>query len=382
MYFLYYAHKGLIINMKLIFKSDEFLKKFKSIKDLRKRFKWISELSHELDNIYRNFTDEQYAGLYKKYNLDSLNDIILKQTYFPTDNLRIQNSAFKYFILYLEEFFLSFVNSKMMSLKLELFYIERKKLIKEGKLTEEEKYPSYGYTYLRIKSYCDNVFPVLSDKIEYYDHIILKFKKEYKGKEFVLDYIDGYAIKKCIKTIKRELKSFKLRYELEKDKLLLGLKSNNKSSVQKKTSVLKKKTSIKKKSTNPKLLWLGEKQQLTKLLKGLQSFDFLENQIEQDPECEKLLIYFTDQNNDDYINKKFTKKIKWKKLNADLIYLYSKLVSGKTKLLDADHLWIKTERIFMNQYGKAMKHKNLSVSFDRLSGKERPILDEIISGLY
>ena len=233
--------------MKLVFTTEAFLKKFNSIKNKQKRFKWVEELSNELDNIYRNYTDEEYTDLYNKYDLAVLNDLIMRNAYYFTDNPRIQKSTFKYFILYLEGVFLPFVNKHLSSLRLELYYIGRRELIKKGTLTDDGKYPSHNFNYYRIKSYGDNVFPVLSDKIEYYEFVLLQFKNEYKGIE-VIHVWDLYSIeKRDMKKLKAELKTLKTKYRHEMDKRMI----NNSSIEEKLDTIIQKSEKPKISRTRP-----------------------------------------------------------------------------------------------------------------------------------
>jgi hypothetical protein len=330
--------------------------------------------------MYSNFDDFYFDKLYEKYNLEKLFPINKQKVSINDCSISPKYSVFKN---HLQIKLIPSIEEYKNDLKFAVLVNEAIKKHPDNFKDDNEKFPILDFHYESIHRYCENVFSETEDKIDYFCHILKVYNRLVALKDIIPDNAHD-----SIPHIKTELKLLKISFKMEKSRkqesnnLIVSNHKDLKVHQKPKVSIGKKNTVRRKIINRDKLLWLGTKEQLVKLLKSLQSFDFLENQIEQDPECEKLLIYFTDQNNDDYINKKFTKKIKWKKLNADLIYLYSKLTRGKTKLLDDDHLWIKTEKIFLNRFGRIMKHKNLSVSFDRLSGKERSKLDEIVSGIY
>ena len=366
--------------MKLIFTYEEFRKKFYSIKDKKKRLKWAEDLREELVNIYRNYTDEQYAELYEKYDLSKLNEYIQKQTYFPTDNQRIQKSDFKYFILYLEEFFITSVNKHIFKLNYEFHLASERKYYNQENLPDEKKFPLFDYNLIKIQNHCDYVLFELRNKIRYYDYVLRMYTHDFEGREAYI-YLVGGNIKRTISIVKRDLESLKLKYELEKDRRHISQKLGRSKKSKKLKSDHSENISIIQKYDKDKLVWLGSKNQLIKLLHELQEYDFIRNNLEKDPDCEKMLSHFVDKDNKPFTNIKSSAKIRLVKKISDLLYLYANIAFVTNKLLSDDLIWIKTEKIFIKRDGSKLNNKNLSASYHLLSDMERPTLDSIINGV-
>jgi len=394
--------------MKLLFTGKEFKKKFNSIKNKQKRLEWAEKLSAELDNIYRNYTDEQYTALYKKYKLDSLNDIILRQTYFPTDNPRIQNSAFKFFILYLEEFYLSFVNSRMVDLKLELFYEERKRMVKKGKLNEADKFPLYDYRYESIKSYSDKVFPELSDKIEYYEFVLMQWDFNFKGREVFAEFNYGLSTKDDVEKLKMELKFMKRKYKHTIDKIMLHNidsetnkrsqkiklvekeapkidipkveKDNKSDTVSKKAKDAIHRKEIKNLSNMDKPRWIASKGKLKVLLEELQLKQYIDDILDDEDWEKKYMSCFVDVNRMSFYNEE-PKYINWRTEMSDLGYLINQLnIKGFKPCLNTYRYQTKISNVFLFRGGPLNSSSLTSaVSKAKKSKVYKDILCEIVS---
>lgn len=368
--------------MNLVFTYKEFLEHFNGIKNKLERLRWAVRLSKELDNIYRNYTDEQYTELYNKYNLSKLNDTIQKQTYFPTDNPRIQKSTYKYFILYLQELYLNLVNTHIFKLKLELKNEFQRKYYSKKDLPDAKRFPLHDYSHILIEHHCNEILYELKDKIRYYDYVLRMFYREFKGREFLLEYGDGRSKKKAIELIKRDFESLKLEYELNKVNIIPKKKVGRPKSIHSKRKSICKKSELKKIYDRNKLVWLGSKKQLIKLFQELQENDYIRNNLEKDPDCEKILPHFVDKDNKPFTNVKSSAKIRLGKNISDLLYVYQNIAFVNNKLLSDILLWIKTAKIFVTRDGSKLYNKRLSASFHQLSDMERPNLDEIINRVY
>lgn len=365
--------------MDLVFERDKFYEKFNSFPNKSEKLKWVEELSKSLDNIYRNYTDDEYAELYRKYKLNSINDIILKQTYNPTDNPRIQNSAFKFFILYLQNIFLPFVNSRKMKLKFEVYYDERRLMTKEGKLTDEEKFPLSDYKYEDIKDYCENVFPKLSDKIEYYEYVLMQWDFDFKGREAFIELTYGLSSKIDIEKIRAELGFMKRKYKHEIDKIMLHNidgESNNRSQknklIEKETPVIdipkvekfnksdtvskKEKDEIQRKdiknlSNMEKPIWIASKAKLKVLLEELQMKQFIDDILDDEEWEKKYMSCFVDANRANFYNFE-PQYINWKTELSDLGYLLNQLNhKGFKPCLNKYRYHTKISNVFLFQGG-------------------------------
>ncbi len=161
----------------LVFKEEEFLNKLNSIIDNRDKFNWIAQLKKNIVEIYKTYNDSQLRELFFKYNLykdfkvynsDNSSIIFISVS-------RISSSDFSEFLLYLRDKFIPYLKKQSIKIAYEALGSEIKKRIDNDQITIEQKYPIFNYNYSLIKYYSELYFPLLVEKLDYYEYIMMKF---------------------------------------------------------------------------------------------------------------------------------------------------------------------------------------------------------------
>ncbi|MFZ4592497.1 MAG: hypothetical protein ACOYN6_15960 [Ignavibacteria bacterium] len=205
--------------MDLVFERDKFHEIFNSFQNKKEKLKWAEDLIEELEHIYRNYDDLQLEELDKVYDFSSNNKILNYRSNYELNYERNPDSKFRYLLIYMGSYLIPGVNKYLAILKSELYYENKRELIKENKLSDDEKYPVFEYKYSEIKIYCDKMFDSLSEKIEYYNYVNYKFTKNYVEGSYIFDYYLNNPKDQMI-ILKEELKMLERKYQLEKDRIL------------------------------------------------------------------------------------------------------------------------------------------------------------------
>ena len=359
-------------NFELFFDIIPLIHKLSASKDHRKTLKWFEKYYSIILDISYLSDDFCYEKLFEKYNLE------LKDPYFKPSVIKgagINSTKYSTFKKYLQFNLAPFVEKTLDALKFNVLIIEAKLKCPDKFKDDNDKFPVFDFHYEIIHRYCENVFSETEDKIDYFCHILKVYNRLVALKDIIPDNAHD-----SIPHIKTELKLLKLSFKMEKSK-------SGKKQIKTKTGKTNNKKSTYKLSTNKiinrdKLIWLGTKEQLLKLLRLLRKFEYIKNDLEKDQECENLLSHFVDEKNKPFARFKSAKKIRLNTVNADLYYLYRNIAFVEKKLLSTERIWKKTEKIFLNKDKGIMNNKKCAAAYYRLSDKDRNRLDDIIKSVY
>ncbi len=386
--------------MRLIFTSEEFNIKFKGINNAKTKLDWARKLSQNLNDIYWDFTDDQISELYNKYKLESKKGLNLNQIFFPTDNIRIANSRYKYFLLYLEQILMPTINNRIFSFEGYLKFKAKKALIKKNKLSTEQKYPHYDYRYNTIILYVEDMFDKTPERMEYYEYVIHQFDVDYKGREAYLEW-GMYNAKRDIELLKGEVERLKTVYEHEKDRMRLSMLKRKVPQKQKtvkpdiyevpierldnsENSIIEAKNiKVQKRIENlnkfDKPVWLRSEEELIQFLSLLQKKQLIDDVLFDADWKSKYLACFVDKNFDDF-STSTPIYLNWQESLNDLGYLISELNRKKLQpFIGASKYNVKLCNVFRVR-GKVINANSISkaISSSRKKKSHNDRVEEII----
>lgn len=364
---------------KLVLTPSEFKRVFSGIKDLEVKFYWISMLILKLKLIINTYDSKTLNRLFKTIRLNGkiytskANNVVIK----PHRKLTVRQIRV---IEYINAKILPSVLSYYANLLKEL--ADKHNKIKTDAIIPYADIPTFNYDSRIILMFASDAIKNSIDQLIYLNQVKMQFTIDRKAGNISSGYIN--ALKgKDMELIDLAIENIKLNQQL------LSVNRNNedvtkdcivKNNGLKETVIIgeeiKKENDIVTISNCDKLIWLGTREQLKKLVKLLQKYSAIPFKIDEDPGCLEYMSLFIGEKGEKY-SPRNPRMVVWNYKVSDLAYLIMRLENKK--LISESTSKKRARCIFLDEKGKRIKDGSFrSLSVMKRNCRHKYEIDEII----
>lgn len=165
------------------FFRQQILDKIDSFNDDVQTYQWLKHYNDFLENCIFYFNKIHYNLLKEKYNPKKLFPKNRKHAFYDYGIIRKTPENLKY---YISKNLLIFVFHRLKEFKLKERIQNAKAKYPDGFSDLNDKFPDFEFDFDYVTDYCDSVFNLVEDQIEYFNYLIFEYKTE-KGENGVLN---------------------------------------------------------------------------------------------------------------------------------------------------------------------------------------------------
>ena len=124
-----------------------------------------------------------------------------------------------------------------------------------------------------------------------------------------------------------------------------------------------------------RIVWLGSKEVLEKLI-----VEWEKNQFIEGSNTEKVKSNFCDKNGELFTSA-LKEKIRWCKKLSELVVFMGEMVNSKFKFIASDEIWTKVCKCFVNKDGIELNPDSLAVNYQKAKPKSKELILKIIKSI-